>query len=418
LTHLANAVTATGETVWYTGDTSMMVPQVEEAVQEYVDEVHSKAVAVVPLKEPHDKTDPMAQPRVIGALIIEQIEDSRPREGLPQRIEVVSEHSALALTNVLEHNELFLMPVWRAIGKSRWLVEARQLPWTITAGVGLVALTAFLCLFPAHFEVTGKGTLQPSIRRQVFADVDGDVREVLVDHGVKVTKGQPLVKLRSIELESQIEEASGKLQEATKEYLAVSQQRSGAALKQADLFELQGKEATLEAQIKSLQRQLELLKIKQSKLVVTSPIDGEVMTWHLHDTLIHRPVKIGDMLVTVVAPQGEWELEVKVPEEQMGFLADAQQQFGPNLPVEYITETNPGAKHQGKVEEVHRNAQVRGEEGNTVLVEVAINKDDVPDRRPGAGVKAHIDCGMSPIGYVWFHQLVSFVQKRIIFPLF
>ena len=67
LTQLANAVVASGETVWYTGDTSMMAPQVEEAVQEYVDEVHSKAVAIVPLKEPHDTTDPLARPKVVGA---------------------------------------------------------------------------------------------------------------------------------------------------------------------------------------------------------------------------------------------------------------------------------------------------------------------------------------------------------------
>src|SRR4029079_11838997 len=78
LNHLATAAVATGDAVWYTGDTSMMAPQVEEAVQDYVDECHSKAVAVVPLKEPHDTTDPLADPKVLGALIIEQIEDSRP----------------------------------------------------------------------------------------------------------------------------------------------------------------------------------------------------------------------------------------------------------------------------------------------------------------------------------------------------
>ena len=44
----------------------MMAPQVEEAMQNYVDECHSKAVAIVPLKEPHDPTDPTAQPKVLG----------------------------------------------------------------------------------------------------------------------------------------------------------------------------------------------------------------------------------------------------------------------------------------------------------------------------------------------------------------
>jgi len=37
LKRLATAVIATGDTVWYTGDTSAMAPQVEEAVQNYVD---------------------------------------------------------------------------------------------------------------------------------------------------------------------------------------------------------------------------------------------------------------------------------------------------------------------------------------------------------------------------------------------
>ena len=49
LGRLATAVVRSGEAVWYTGDTADMAPQVEEAVQEYVDESHSKTVAVLPL---------------------------------------------------------------------------------------------------------------------------------------------------------------------------------------------------------------------------------------------------------------------------------------------------------------------------------------------------------------------------------
>src|SRR5690606_15059202 len=52
LGELATAVVATGEPVWYTGDTTDMPPQVEEAVQAYVDESHSKTVAVLPLIKP------------------------------------------------------------------------------------------------------------------------------------------------------------------------------------------------------------------------------------------------------------------------------------------------------------------------------------------------------------------------------
>ena len=40
---------------------------------------------------------------------------------------------------------------------------------------------------------------------------------------------------------------------------------------------------------------------------------------------------------------------------------------------------NPGPRYHGKIKEVHRTAEVRGEEGNTVLIRVAINKDDIKD---------------------------------------
>ncbi len=49
---LATAVVASGDPMWYTGDTRDLPPQVEDALQEYVDEAHSKTVAVLPLRRP------------------------------------------------------------------------------------------------------------------------------------------------------------------------------------------------------------------------------------------------------------------------------------------------------------------------------------------------------------------------------
>jgi hypothetical protein len=131
-----------------------------------------------------------------------------------------------------------------------------------------------------------------------------------------------------------------------------------------------------------------------------------------------RPVQMGDSLMTIVEPRGLWELELQMPENRMGFIADAQAELGPDLTVDYITATNPGKKNQGTIKEIHKSAEVRGEEGNTVLIQVAIEKDDVPDRRPGAEVTAQVYCGRASIGYVWFHDLVSFVQSKVLFRIF
>ena len=86
-----------------------------------------------------------------------------------------------------------------------------------------------------------------------------------------------------------------------------------------------------------------------------------------------------------------------------------------DLPVAFFLKTHPGERFEGTVLEVHTSADVHADEGNTVLVRVAIDKDQLPDLRPGATVTAKIHCGRRPIGYVWFHDLIAFAQSKIAF---
>ena len=83
----------------------------------------------------------------------------------------------------------------------------------------------------------------------------------------------------------------------------------------------------------------------------------------------------------------------------------------------YILATDPGTNFHGTVSEVAESAEVRGDEGNTVLVKVAIDKSDLVDLRPGATVSAKVYCGRRPVGYVLFHSLIAFVQSHILFRL-
>ena len=202
---LSSIVVAGGEDLWYSGDTSNLPPQIEESVETYADESHSKMVAVLPLERPRpDKEDEDKPPEFLGALVIEQIAEDNITESMRRRIDVVADHSALALSNAREHNELFLMPLWRAIGKSRWVVQARTLPKTLTI-VGLVlALLLFLFIWPAKFQLAGKGTLEPIEKHDVFATIDGEVDAVHVEHGALVQEGQVLITLHNYELESSI----------------------------------------------------------------------------------------------------------------------------------------------------------------------------------------------------------------------
>jgi multidrug efflux pump subunit AcrA (membrane-fusion protein) len=248
--------------------------------------------------------------------------------------------------------------------------------------------------------------------------MDGDVVAVPVKHGQMVKKGDVLVQMQNFDLDGKISAMRGQLDSATQQLGAIKTRLSDSKLDKTDQGRLLGEKMKIVEEQKSYTDQLRMLEYKKSQLTVTSPVDGQIVTWQVYDLLIFRPVQLGALLMTVEEPQGPWELEVQMPEDRMGFINDARHDLGDPLTVTYITATNPGVKHIGKVKEVHLSAEVRGEEGNTVLLRVAIDKNDLTDLRSGATVTAKVYCGRAPIGYVWLHDLVSFVQSKILFRVF
>jgi multidrug efflux pump subunit AcrA (membrane-fusion protein) len=333
LNKLASAVVATGDPIWYTGDTRDMAPQVEDAVQDYVDEAHSKTVAVLPLKrpEPPEEDDPKKRPALqpcIGALIVEQIEDSRVPASMLPRVDVVCRHSSTALANSLEHQSLFLMPVWRAIGHSRWIVQARTLPKTLSITAAIVAVIVFLCVFPANLDMESKGTLEPVVFRNIYAPIDGDVQELKVDHNQTVAKGQVLLKMHSTNEEVELLKTQGDLLSADKERDAKIRAINEAQTSRTDdLHRLQGEKAGLDERIKSLKSQLKVLEARNAELEVSSPITGVVVTWDPKTRLLTRPVQRGSSLMRIADLNKEWLVQLHMPEQNMGFVEEAQHEY-------------------------------------------------------------------------------------------
>ena len=327
---LATAVVASGDTVWYTGDTRDLPPQVEDAVQEYVDEAHSKTVAVMPLERPAPPEDDEHSERAdaegpIGALIVEQIEDSRVAGSLVQRAEVVCRHSSTALANALEHRNLFLMPLWRALGKARWVVRTRNLPKTLSIGGGVVLVLAVLAMWPAQFTLESKGTLEPVIRQDVFAGIDGVVQELYCAHGDTVAKDKTLVQLRNPDLEVQLTGVQGDRLANSERLFAIQRKLvEEKKLSMTDRNQLEGERAELEQKQLAFDTQWGLYKVKQAELEVKSPINGLVVTWDLRNRLIHRPVQRGQVLLRVADPDGPWQLELHMPENRVGDIAKFQ----------------------------------------------------------------------------------------------
>ena len=327
---LATVVVNAGEPVWYHGDTKDLAPQIEEKLQEYVDEAHTKALAVLPLQKTLPPPDPEKErlnedeiPEPFGAIIIEQIEDSRIPMTMVQRIDVVRGHSTAAIANAMEHHNLFLMPVWRALGKSKILVTARYLPKTLIAMIVAVALLAALIFVPKDFKLHSTGQLRPIVRQDVFAGIDGNVDTVEVQHGQHVQRDQMLVTLMNFKLGEQVEKTRG-------EFASIQRQVEGKRrllsenLSPEDQTQINNDIHELSSRLDALKLEYDVLGKEWELLQVRSPIEGEVMTWDVANKLKSRPVQQGAFLMQIADLAGPWELELLVPEDRMGCIAREQ----------------------------------------------------------------------------------------------
>ena len=439
---LAKLAITTGDDIWYTGDTSEMAPQVEEAIHDYADQSHTKAMGILPLWRPENEAEeesesdvPRSEP--IGALIIEQINHSHVSDALRHRVEMVRSHGSVALANSLKFDGLFLMPLWRAIGSNKWLVEAKTLPKTLSISAAVLLVLILLFVFPADFELSADGTLQPAQQRDVFVHESGIIRKVNVKHGAFVKAGDPLIEMENSDLEVQIRDLQGQYASASEESLAIARTlKRESTIDPADKNRLDGRRMQLQVEQESLEARLDLLTTRQDNLIISSPINGQVVTWDVANRLANRPVERGQVLMSVANPEGLWELKIMMADSDMGHvitqynrvqqrIADGEIKEGDAeaaVPVTYILATDPGMSFTGTISEIQTSAEVHGESGNTVLIRVAMDprKEFQPDRqqrRPGATVTAKVYCGRSSIGYVWFHDLIDFVRSKVLFRL-
>lgn len=431
---LATRVAASGEPLWYLGSTEDMPPQIEEALEEYVDHSYTKSLCVLPLRKPKGIDtgttnvtggDGGEKPgEIIGVLIVEQIESEIPREVLDPRLDLVFEHSARALSNSIEHNTLFLMPVWRAIGHSQVMVQARNLPRTLTIGGGILAFLIALFVVPWPYNMQATGVLQPKDRKDVFVPERTVVTQVYVDNNSLVEEGQVLATLRSDELQLELKRVEGELR-AKKEQLNAIRQRLTDTTRQASPIESdrdRSEEGTVRVEVEGLEKQLELLNERQEKLTVRSPKKGRIITWDAKRQLENRPVETGQVLFTVAPDSTEWEVELYMPERRVNhvtrYRAEVKQKNPQDdLYVSYVLMTQPGQSHEGRVTDVHWTAEPHEQQGHMVRIRVEPKPgDDVSKTaRPGATVKAHVNCGRTNMGWAFLHEAWEWVQANVFF---
>jgi hypothetical protein len=438
---LIRRVIVTKEPFWYQDSADEdhaqphldIAPQLADSVHQYLDESPARLLAVFPLLPATTSTDEAtdsnrtstkaAEP--VGAILIERFEGTSNTGLTRHRSEVVARQSASALKNALEHSNLPFVSLLRLAGRAAWHLRLRQLPRTVLIFGALVAAAAALVVVPADFTVEGHGELQPAIRRGVFASSDGVVASLApalsANEPMAVSIGETLAELSNTDLDFELTRVLGEIRTAreslrTKEVERLNVNESNPNW-ESQLENLSAEEKEQQVRIVGLEAQLTVLKEQKQDLVLTSPIDGRILTWEADRVLESRPVRRGDLLVEVADVDGPWVLEIRVPDQNIGYVNDARRELQPDLNVSFILATDTKTTWSGTVRDVASDTRSFGDLGPTVLVTVEIDRRDIPETqlRPGATVIPHIHTGQRSIGFVWFHELIHTIRTKVLF---
>jgi hypothetical protein len=434
LNNLATRVVAAGEPLWHDGATEDLPPQIEEALEDYVDQSYGRNMAVLPLREPERRLgvdnesgaageidrDNAHRGEVIGALIVEQIESDIPEEVFRARCDLVYEHGTRAIANSRAYSNLFLMPLWRTLGRASWVLRARTLPKTIGVVGLLMAVILGLTFVKKDFNLEAEGTLVPSEKREIFAPMDGEVIAVNFDHDDTVQQNDILIELRNRDIEIQIADIEGQIQTNLAEQAKVQGQLSRRQLlKPSELRSLQAEKNELQAKDRVLQRKLQLQKDRKAELMIRSPIQGTVVSWDVEKNLRMRPIMTGQVLLEVADLEQNLVLEVELPEKREGHLDEYIAQQGlsnaDQLSVTYILATDPDEPMDATllIDSIAKRADANEEHG--AVIKMRANPDQATLRnlqpRPGAKVIAKIYCGRRSSGFVFFHEIYEWCHK-------
>lgn len=412
---LATRAVASGEPLWYSEGTADLPAEIEVPLHEFLDESHSRTLAVLPLyaAEPNDNPTSRAP---IGVLVAEWFKATSTPLEVRESLVAIADHCGVALRNSLVHTQLPLSSLGRALSRFKPITQARNLPKTVLVLAAASLLVAAAVLVPANFDIEVRGELQPRLRRDVFASDDGVVQELLITHGQNVQAGEKLIQLRKPELDLEFSRVLGEIQTAQAKLASIRAERltnapvTGEARRTP--ARLAAEEEELKQMLLGLQSQREILDRQRDELSIDSPMAGQLLTWNAKELLQARPVQRGQTLLTIGDLNGPWELVLHVPDYRAGHVLAAQQALHKDLDVTFALAADPGEQYEGKIDEVALATELDDTNGSTLTANVAFDRADVKGLRPGATVVARIHCGQRSIGYVWLHDLFEAVQSH------
>lgn len=421
LESLATAVSQVGEVMCWNGRREDLPPQISGPLDAYLDIAHPRSIMLWPLVPPQlapadgpdresrqlDGVEPLA------VLMVERWGGVYTDEEFA-KLRALIPHIAIALGNAWEYSTLPAAGLLRSL-RSLMGVSRRGRRRRLLGLSACIALAASL-LLPIEFTIPARGELQPTIVRDLFAANDGEVAKLFVKHEQRVSAQQPLLELHSPALQLEHERLAGEYRTTRERLLAVESARLLDKSRDRDSLPSSGaSEAELRQAIESLESQRTIIEKQRETCKLLSPITGEILTWNPAELLESRPVKRGQLLLSVGAVDGDWEAKLDIADQRAGHVLRAFEASEGQLPVTFVLATAPGSRRVGVLRRIDRVTSTNRDGQPVVRVHVEMDRQAVSPLRPGASVAARVHCGLRPLGYVWFHELYEYLQTQLFF---
>lgn len=293
-----------------------------------------------------------------------------------------------------------------------------------------ILAVCLLALIPADFEVEVSGQVFPVERHRIFAPDDGIVDSLEVNADDTVAAGQFLLRLENAERELGRSRLLGEIESVSVRIHAVRAARTSGGASTGSRgprgVDLSSEEQQLEQKLASLNAEQLLLEEQINSLSLHSPIAGVVYQRRLKERLETRPVQRGQQLMEIVNTTGDWQLELQIPEDAAGYVRDAASSFQQakgeseesdlsltltGQPVRFWLTSQRSQVFRSTLDSLEMSAHI-DEQRLTCLATAPCREIDSARLRPGQSVTARIGCGPRALGFVWFREVIEYLQKK------
>ncbi|QEL18190.1 efflux RND transporter periplasmic adaptor subunit [Limnoglobus roseus] len=449
---LFDSVLTWGDKLVFKGEKDeSLPPAVLHALDDYLAESQPKLLVIQPIRDEREKDDKKPARSV---LLLESFNPPENIEPMIQKLDIVAKHAASALYNAAELKSIPLKTLWWPVKKVQDGLGGKARLITASIVAALIALTVAMVLVPYQLKMDAKGELQPTELHPLYPREAGKLRKLLFKPGDKINPDAIVAEMFSEEIGEKLFKVSSEI-EVRRARVNKMKSEATTNFSASDLATHNQRLAEDEANIKSnelLRQQMiqdsnldlarpGLMYVKAPRLdpsKVKADAKLTVLNSDNSNELMNRVLKQNEAIQKLGYTEGEWHIQVKVPQRNLGHILKAFADKGMHqvddkgkkyLDVDLLVTSESDTKYYGRLYEDELARDVipnRDDHNESEPISIGFVKIDVaqiPENRrvprtlfaSGQEVHIRIRCGEHALGYSLFHGVWEWFYEKVIF---